>query len=55
MATDIEVKVTKNCGGCGKPMHQWFDSSGSGWMHDRPADELACWQDNRARYEDGTL
>jgi hypothetical protein len=31
------------CRACGKPMHRWQDSSGSGWMHDTAADEYLCW------------
>jgi hypothetical protein len=50
-----QVKVTKNCAGCGKPMHLWQDSSGSGWAHDRLTDEYACWNVNRDAYEDGDL
>jgi hypothetical protein len=49
------LKITRNCASCGKPMHLWQDSSGSGWMHDRLADEQSCWNASRSDYEDGTL
>lgn len=50
-----KVTISKDCAGCGKPMHLWQDSTGSGWMHDRAVDEQRCWDDNRAQYEGGTL
>jgi len=55
MTADTKVKVTKNCGQCGRPMHLWQDSSGSGWMHDSLADEYRCWPPARDEDEDGTL
>jgi len=48
----IDFKVTKNCGQCGRPMHLWQDSSGSGWMHDSLADEYRCWPPARDEDED---
>jgi hypothetical protein len=31
------------CRACGKPIHPWQDTSGSGWSHDSLYDEYLCW------------
>jgi hypothetical protein len=55
MTADTQVKITRRCPACHQPAHLWQDSSGSGWIHDRAVDEAACWRENRALYEDGSL
>jgi hypothetical protein len=58
MTDTDQAATTKNCAGCGKPMHLWGVSSspsGWGWMHDTAVDEYCCWRDNRASYEAGDL
>jgi len=49
------IRVTRTCRACRRPMVLWMDNSGSGWQHQAAADELTCWRQNRALYEDGTL
>jgi len=53
--SNTDVKVTRNCPGCGQPSHLVQDNSGSMWMHDTAAAEYQCWRDHRDLYEDGTL
>jgi hypothetical protein len=42
------------CPLCHQPTHLWMDNSGWGWMHDRAADEWACWREHRAELEQAT-
>jgi hypothetical protein len=51
---ETDVKVTSRCPLCHAPTHLWQDNSGSGWMHDRLADEWACWREHRAELEQAT-
>src|SRR5215469_6928383 len=39
---DTEVRITRNCGDCGKPLHLVQDSSGSAWYHATAAADYAC-------------
>jgi hypothetical protein len=48
-----EVKITKTCRLCGRPMHLYQGSDGSVWYHDTVAAEQACWSGYRAEYETG--
>jgi hypothetical protein len=48
----ITDQAPVTCRACGKPMHPWQDTSGSGWMHDTVADEYRCFRDNRVAYEE---
>jgi hypothetical protein len=52
-AITADVKITKNCRLCGKPMHLYQGSDGSVWYHDTVAAEHQCWQGNRSDYETG--
>jgi hypothetical protein len=41
--TTLTDQAPVTCQACGKPMHLWQDTSGSGWSHDSLYDEYLCW------------
>jgi len=39
---DTEVRITRNCGDCGQPLHLVQDNTGSAWYHATAAADYAC-------------